>query len=171
LGDSPPTRHGFAQLAGAGWDSRAIELVDWGLKKALGPAAYVIAGLRAMAEFKPRLTVRSPHHPAPLRGELVLIGNGGYYGGPFRLFPKADPRDGRLDVLVFPRITWSTMLEIGYSFLEGTLTRAAGAFYFQTDSFEIEGDPRVWFQLDGDNIGHLPVRFTVARQALRVLIP
>ena len=37
----------FAQLAGAGMDARAIELVDWGHKKKIGPLAYLIAGLKA----------------------------------------------------------------------------------------------------------------------------
>jgi hypothetical protein len=37
---------------------------------------------------------------------LVLIGNGRFYGGSFKLFP-ADMRDGLLDVTVFPRVTGS----------------------------------------------------------------
>jgi diacylglycerol kinase (ATP) len=41
-------RQYFAQLAGAGMDARAIELVDWGHKKKIGPVAYFIAGLKAM---------------------------------------------------------------------------------------------------------------------------
>jgi diacylglycerol kinase family enzyme len=39
-------RRYFAQLAGAGLDARAVELVAWNLKKRLGPLAYVWAGLR-----------------------------------------------------------------------------------------------------------------------------
>ncbi len=47
----------FCQLAGAGLDARAIELVDWQHKKQVGKLAYVIAGLKALCEKKP---TRSP---------------------------------------------------------------------------------------------------------------
>src|SRR2546423_8787993 len=40
-----PQKRFFAQMAGAGWDSRAIELVDWQYKKRVGGLAYVVAGL------------------------------------------------------------------------------------------------------------------------------
>ena len=43
----------FCQLAGAGLDARAIELVDWQHKKQVGKLAYVIAGLKALCEKKP----------------------------------------------------------------------------------------------------------------------
>jgi len=42
-------RRYFAQLAGAGLDARAIELVQWQLKKKIGPLAYIVAGLKALA--------------------------------------------------------------------------------------------------------------------------
>ena len=50
----------FVQLAGAGLDARAIELVDWSHKKKAGPLAYVIAGLKALRERQPK----SPSAPA-----------------------------------------------------------------------------------------------------------
>jgi diacylglycerol kinase family enzyme len=37
---------GFCPIGGAGLDSRAIELVNWELKKKLGPVAYVVAGFK-----------------------------------------------------------------------------------------------------------------------------
>ena len=36
-------------------------------------------------------------------GELVLVGNGCFYGGKYRLHPGADLRDGLLEVRVFPK--------------------------------------------------------------------
>jgi len=66
-------RRFFVQLAGAGLDARAIELVSWPLKKKLGPLAYVIAGLRASRERRPLIT--ASNGPASLAGELILIGN------------------------------------------------------------------------------------------------
>jgi diacylglycerol kinase family enzyme len=91
----------FIQLAGAGLDSRSIELVTWELKKKLGPLAYVVAGCRAMREPQPVIVA---HGPAPVSGGLVLIGNGRFYGGSFAVFPQASMQDGLLDVCVFPKV-------------------------------------------------------------------
>ena len=91
-----PQRCFFAQLAGAGLDARAIELVQWQLKKKIGPLAYIVAGLKALLGAPSKVTAAGGGHSAT--GELVLIGNGRFYGGRFRLFPKADLRDGLLDV-------------------------------------------------------------------------
>lgn len=79
-----PARRYFAQLAGAGLDARAIELVNWRLKMKIGPLAYVVAGLRALTESQQRISVANGE--AKTAGELVLIGNGGLYGGSFGFF-------------------------------------------------------------------------------------
>ena len=165
-----PARRYFAQLAGAGLDSRAIELVDWNLKKKLGPLAYVAAGIKALGEPRSPLTVTSVH--GSVRGELVLIGNGRFYGGRLNLFPQADFRDGRLDVTVFPKVNWATIVRAGWGWLTDEIHRSAGAQTFQAESFTLTSDrPDISFQLDGDNVGHLPVKFSVQRAALRVLVP
>ena len=92
-------RRYFVQLAGAGFDARAIELVDWQHKKKVGPLAYIVAGLKALRETKPKITAEADGEQ--FTGELVLIGNGKFYGGPFEIFPQADLRDGLLDDLRF----------------------------------------------------------------------
>src|ERR1035441_8864986 len=42
--DGTPGRRYFAQMAGAGLDARAVEQVQWQLKKRIGQLAYVVAG-------------------------------------------------------------------------------------------------------------------------------
>ena len=91
LGGLPRQRY-FLQLAGAGLDSRAIELTGWNVKKKLGPLAYLLAGLKALSETRPIITVRSGQ---TLAGEWVAVGNGRFYGGPVPVFPRARLDDGR----------------------------------------------------------------------------
>jgi len=162
-------RRRFAQLAGAGLDSRAIELVDWEHKKAIGPLAYVVAGFKALAGEKTAIVASTADTAA--QGELVLIGNGRYYGGHFNLFPAANLRDGLLDVTVFPRANWETLLRCGWGWLTDRLHASAGCRTFQADSVTLTSESTVAFEVDGDNVGHLPARFSVRRQALRVVIP
>ena len=159
----------FGQLAGAGLDSRAIELVNWEQKKSFGPLAYVVAGFKALAEPKSQIIASAAH--AGAQGELVLIGNGRYYGGSFELFPKADMRDGLLDVTVFPKVNWETLFRSGWGWLTDKIHSAAGCHTFQAESFTLTSQGEVAVELDGDNVGHLPAKFSVRPKALRVLVP
>ena len=104
-------RRYFAQLAGAGLDARAIELVHWDLKKKIGPLAYVVAGLQALRARGSPITVSGGGHTTT--AELVLIGNGRLYGGHFELFPEAELADGVLEVCAFPRVNWLTLARCG----------------------------------------------------------
>ena len=167
--DDQPQRRYFAQLAGAGLDSRAIELVNWEQKKVIGPLAYVVAGFKALAEPKP--TIIASADKAGAMGELVLIGNGRYYGGTFELFPKADLRDGMLDVTVFPKVNWEVLFRTGWGWLTDQLHSAAGCHVFQAESFSLTSSGAVACEMDGENVGHLPARFALRPRGLRVLVP
>lgn len=162
-------RRCFAQLAGAGLDSRAIELVDWQRKKAFGPLAYVLAGLEAVMEPQPRISVKlgADEH----EGELVLVGNGRRYGGDFPLFPAAHLADGRLTVAIFPKVDVPALVRFGWGWLTGRIHEATDCRVFQTESFSLSASSGVAFELDGDNAGHLPATFSVRPGALRVLAP
>jgi YegS/Rv2252/BmrU family lipid kinase len=87
----------------AGFAAAATEVLSRRAKRMLGPAAYVVGGLRA--------GLRPPAWPARVEvdgrvvdGEAlaVVVGNGGSFGGGQWLLPDADLGDGLLDVLVVP---------------------------------------------------------------------
>ena len=159
----------FVQLAGAGWDARAIELVDWSHKKKIGPLAYVIAGLKALRERQPKITVRTGGQS--VTGEFVLVGNGRFYGGPVSVFPQADLRDGLLDICILPRLNWWTLMRCVPGLLTNRKPPASFAQFIQADKFELAGEPQTAFELDGEWVGHLPATFSVERERLRVVVP
>ncbi len=157
----------FAQLAGAGLDARAIQLVSWSLKKKIGPLAYLWAGLRALSETQSNLSVSDGIRS--LAGQLVLIGNGRMYGGNFKVFPEADATDGFLDVCVFPRVNWPMLMRCGFQLLlTGSLPENA-VTRLRTKSFTLIGPSGVCAEVDGELAGPLPARFTVQPKTLRVL--
>lgn len=162
-------RRWFAQLAGAGLDSRAIELVDWRLKKRIGPLAYVWAGLKALMEKKPLLAVASADER--LQGQLVLIGNGRLYGGDFATFQDAQLDDGKLDVCVFDRVNLWTLLRCAGPLLLSNRLPEAVVRRIQTSEFALSSTDSASFELDGELIGKLPVKFAVVPRGLRVIVP
>ncbi len=162
-------RRYFIQMAGAGLDARSIELVSWSLKKKVGPLAYIVAGLRALTEKKPQISVNADGQK--ISGELALVGNGKFYGGTFAIFPAADWTDGRLEICVWPRANLWTLLRCAPGLLlqkrlpEKTVHRAAG------EKIMLTSETRAAFELDGEWVGHLPVTFSVGREKLRVIVP
>jgi diacylglycerol kinase (ATP) len=162
-------RRYFAQLAGAGLDARAIELVDWPLKKKIGPLAYVIAGLRALMRPQFKITVSDGRQT--VAGELVLIGNGRLYGGSFAIFPTADLRDGLLEVCVFPRVNWLTLARCGPGLLLRRKLAPSVATRLRSSSFTLTSSPAAPMEADGEFVGHLPATFAVERSRLRAIVP
>ena len=162
-------RRYFAQLAGAGLDARAIELVHWPLKKRIGPLAYVVAGLKALMGAQSKITVTGGGRSE--MGELVLIGNGRLYGGQYRIFPGADLRDGRLDVCVFPRVNWLTLARCGPALLLQGRPPASLVRAFQAESLTLTSPVPTPLEADGELLGRLPATFSVQRSRLRVIVP
>ena len=104
-------------------------------------------------------------------GELVLIGNGRFYGGKYPLFPLADLRDGLLEVSVFPKVNWQGFVRCGWGLLTSQLYKSGGAKHFKTDSLRLYSSLPVPFHVEGENVGALPAEFGVRTKMLRVLVP
>jgi YegS/Rv2252/BmrU family lipid kinase len=159
----------FAQLAGSGLDARAIELVGWSLKKKIGPLAYVLAGLRALRETKPKITVQA--EGKTLTGELILIGNGRLYGGPFDIFPAAQLTSGRFEVCVLPEMNWRTLWRCAPHLLLRRKLPDSAVQRCSAGRFALSCAIPAAFELDGEWIGRLPATFGLNPQSLRVAVP
>jgi diacylglycerol kinase family enzyme len=164
--DGKPESRYFLQLAGAGLDSRAIELLSWELKKKIGPLAYVWAGLRAILEKQPTIDVESGDR---ISGQLALLGNGRYYGGSFAAFPRACLEDGLLDVCVIEEVDVLRIIQLAMGAVTGDFYRFCQARHLRSANVKLSSASRVLVQLDGENVGELPVTFSVLPKVLRVI--
>lgn len=162
------TRH-FIQLAGAGLDARAVELVSWRLKKKLGMAAYIFAAIQAYGGRTHTLKVESAG--STYSGEAVLVGNGQLYGGNHAVFYRAKQDDGLLDVCVLRRVTALMLAQASLAVLTGNWSKITGVDYVQTAEFKATGATRTPLELEGDSAGELPAAFRIAHYKARVLAP
>jgi len=157
----------FAQMAGAGLDARAVERVDWTTKKRVGRLAYALAFLQALNERRPLVECRWGGER--FSGEWVLLGNGRFYAGPYAFFPKAVPSDGLLDVCVYPRLDWWTLMRFALGAVVGRVYAPPDMRYFQCEQLELHSVQRVPLELDGEAAGELPAIVRVEKQRLRVI--
>lgn len=162
-------RRYFAQLAGAGLDARAISLVNLETKKRISQFAYVLAGMKAMRGPHPKITVKAEDQSAT--GELVLAGNGRFYGGSLPVFPDAKLDDGLLDVCIFPRVCWTLIARYAIGFVTGRPLTPRDARVLRVPRARLRAAAAVPFEVEGDLCGSLPVELGLARGVLRVAAP
>ena len=167
LAGLPQSRY-FMQLAGAGLDSRAIELTGWSVKKKIGPLAYLLAAGKALCENRPLVTVQAGQ---TLAGEWAAVGNGRFYGGPVPVFPRARLDDGLLDVCVLPKTSFLRLAAALAGLAVGRMHQFCGARLLSAPALTLTSPARVLLQLDGENVGQLPATLSVEPGALRVIVP
>jgi diacylglycerol kinase (ATP) len=159
----------FIQLAGAGFDARAVELVNWELKKKIGPGAYVVAGLQALNSKQAEIEISNGTQTES--GELILIGNGKLYGGNFPILHKGDLQDGVLDAIVLKKVNWQSLPGHLWDWLSGRIYKPGGSIYLQGAEFILKSKTRAVLQLEGELVGELPAKITVQPGILRVVVP
>ncbi|MHA6513680.1 diacylglycerol kinase family protein [Tessaracoccus sp. Z1128] len=161
-----------AVMVGLGADAAVLHDTDEALKRSLGPAAYVWAGIGHI-RARPvalRLTVDG-RVPLERDASLVEVGNvGDLYPG-VSLMPAASAHDGTLEVLVAsPQTAGDVARMIGGVLRRSTdeplLDRVEGR------SVVAEFAEPVLCQVDGDVVGRVQrIRFEVVPAAVRVVLP
>ena len=167
--EGKPVQRYFIQLAGAGLDARAVELVSWKLKTNTGPLAYVVAGFQALVEKQPRLCVCADGKK--VEGELALFGNGKFYGGPFEIFPGGAPDDGLLEACVFPSVSLPALFRLAPGLLLRRKISEKQVRLVRAQKLEVTSEPSAAFELDGEWVGCLPATFSVEQKKLRMVVP
>jgi len=168
--DSPRGRRHFVQLAGVGLDAEVVRRTTRESKKALGPLSYLLS-LAQVAGAKPPLVRLHDAEGMKRVASFLLIGNGRYYGGPFKMFRQGSPSDGLIDVLLFRNQSPWDLLRYMHAILIGQHAGLEDVEYFQTSSLRVESEEPVPFELDGEMAGYIPLTFGLERDVLRVLAP
>lgn len=158
----------FVQLAGAGPDAAIIQETTWENKLAFGPLSYLFSAAGVLSGPAHALTVHLPMRD-PVICTLALIGNGRFYGGPFRIFPEAKNNDGLLDVVLFLEHGLGEVLYFLGATMTQTLKHSETIMTLQTPELRIEASPSAPFEADGELAGETPVWIRQAREPLLVM--
>jgi len=102
----------FGQILSTGFDSLVNKRANE-MKFLRGRLKYSVATLLELREFKPIpyvITVDGKRRS--IKAVLVAVGNGDSYGGGMKLIPMANPRDGKLDILILHAVSTFTLLRV-----------------------------------------------------------
>jgi diacylglycerol kinase (ATP) len=168
-----PERHAFLVMAGSGFDAATMAGAGTSMKKRLGPAAYLVAGTRAIQQKMASTTVTvdgAASRTGKTRG--VVVGNCGSLTMGLTLMPEADPTDGVLDGVIFFQRTIADWARVAYSVATRSNRESTLMPRIRGQAIEYSSDAPQPVEVDGDVIGEARgVLFHVQVGAISVRCP
>ena len=159
-------------MAGMGLDAIIMGETDPDLKRAVGPAAYVVSAVGALSR-PPFSVLTTVDAAAPVRRTvaLAMIANVGQLQGGIQLVPDARPDDGLVDLLFADAHGAGEWAELAGRMVAGA-SESARIERGQGRSVLLETDEPVAYQVDGDTLGTCTrLQATVVPGALAVMVP
>jgi YegS/Rv2252/BmrU family lipid kinase len=158
----------FLLMAGIGLDATIIETVNPAHKKQWGIGSYLAAGLKTLAEWplKPfSVKFDAQQHEAT----FAIVANAANYAAWFTIAPNSRLESEHLEICVFN--SHSRLLYLSYAFLSlfGAHTLSSKVIYEPVTETYANSSNTTPVQLDGEVVGHLPMRFECVPHALRIV--
>lgn len=177
--DTPPRRidvgrfneRFFLAFGGIGLDAHVVARVTPEMKGILGSPAFLLTGVRLAWKYRKltpvaRLIVDDRREESSFW--LILVANIATYGGGVRAAPLASVQDGLLDVCIFPKSSYSGIVRQILATFAGVHLRHPEIGYFQCKRLQVETEPSVMIQVDGEVVGETPGIFSIVPAALTV---
>jgi len=160
----------FSIMAGVGFDAHVVANLNLRLKRATGKFAYVWQTLVEWARLSPR-RFRVTADGAVCDCASTIVAKGHFYAGRYVAAPEASPDRDSFELVLFERGGRWAVLRYALALGLGRLAKARGVRIVRARDILIEGPDGEPVHADGDIVGTLPARFTIAPDKLCVLAP
>jgi diacylglycerol kinase family enzyme len=160
----------FLHMGGSGIDSRLFLSTNQSHKKRLGWKAYLLPALRNIFGPPARFTLTTEHGTVSVISPLVLVAIGGSILRPeLQIAPDIARDDGYLDVFIFTPKGANKVAETGLKLL----SRQSSPYItrIRCKRLEMDADPTMPVEIDGDVVTLTPATFTIEPLALQVIVP
>ncbi len=166
----------YVNVASVGLGAEVTRTLSPRMKRAAGALAYPLAAIKAFLSHKPfsaTLTFPDSDHPPATFERLlqVAVGNGRFYGGGMAVAPDAGIDDRTLDVYAIEMGRPRDLIGMARYLKSGDFIRREGVHYYGTARVRIETDPPLRINIDGELVNQTPELFSLAPEALNVLVP
>jgi len=166
----------YVNVASVGLGVEVTRSLSPQLKKRIGPLAYPVAAIKAFFKHKPfaaRLNFPNGDHEPVQYDRLlqVAVGNGRFYGGGMVVAPGSGIDDRSLDIYAIRLGRRRDLLGVVRYLKSGDFVKSEGVEHFRTQRVRLETEPELPVNVDGELVARTPEQFSVASNALRVLVP
>jgi YegS/Rv2252/BmrU family lipid kinase len=166
--DASRRRHWFINVAGAGFDAHVIGRLPRQVPSAL---AYLGGALRGLATYRsPAFRITTDQAVIEDRLLLAFVANAQYCGNRMHVAPTAQPDDGLFDVIAIREVGLGAVLMKLAKLYRGTILGDPVVRHWRAAAVCIDASPTVMVQADGQLLGMTPARFSIRRQAVRVVV-
>jgi diacylglycerol kinase (ATP) len=166
----------YVNVASVGLSVGTTRALSPWLKKSTGPLAYPLAATRAFFKHEPfsaRLVFPDEDNE-PVEYDRLLqiaVGNGRFYGGGMVVAPESGIDDRTLDIYAIELGRSRDLFGLARYIKSGDFINVEGVHHFRTSRVRLETDPELQVNIDGEVVTHTPQDFSVARNALNVMVP
>ena len=164
-------RRWFMNVSAGGF-SGAVSEKATEVKDRWGPLTYLRAAVGTLPQLQGhdvRVTLDGGERLA-VEAYNVVVSNGRFVAGGIPVAPQSLLDDGWLDLMIAPSATIPQLAVIVPQVLLGRHTENDLLLFRKAKRIEIESDPPMTYNLDGELVGEGPVRFEVKPRALAVVV-
>lgn len=172
-----PTRRYFLNIASFGLSGEVVKYVNRSGKKLGATPTFLLSVAQASLRYSPPEValfyedesgqIIERHQQRILN---VVLANARYFGGGMRVAPRADMADGLFDVVVIGALSRLQQSLHMAKMYRGEIEHIPHTHQRRSALVRAEalGDAPVLLDIDGEQPGRLPARFTLERAALRL---
>lgn len=166
----------YVNVASVGLAVEATRSLSPRLKKSIGPLAYPVAAISAFFKHEPftaRLSFPDGDHETIDYGRLlqIAVGNGRFYGGGMVVAPDSGIDDRSLDIYAIKLGRRRDLVGVARYLRSGDFVRNESVDHFRTTRVLLETEPKLPVNVDGELVAKTPEEFSVAANALHVIVP
>jgi hypothetical protein len=161
----------FVNVATVGLTTKIAQALTNDAKRKYGRLVYLFAMARALgqtAPFRARLTLDGQDHE--FETLQIVVGNGRYHAGPFRLSPDAGIRDGRLTMYALQTASKSAFIKLAVRLASGTQRDLGEVFGAEFTEGRLETTPAKRVTVDGEVGLRTPITFSCRPASVRVVV-
>lgn len=168
---SKGTRY-FVNMSAGGFSGMVDKKITRRIKRTWGPLTYIrgaAAALPKMHGYKTKILFDDDEE---LTAELynVVVANGRFVAGGLPIAPTAEPDDGFLEVVLFPKRGAPEMALLAAAIVLGKHLSNNATILRRAKKVAIRSNPGMWFNVDGELVGSAPATFQLVPLALKFIV-
>ncbi|MCD6288338.1 MAG: diacylglycerol kinase family lipid kinase [Candidatus Hydrogenedentes bacterium] len=144
-------------------------------KRVRGTLPYLAIALATLVQWRHIPVTLDLDDRATIRANIleIAVANGQYFGGGMHIAPRASIQDGRLDLVIVPKIGLGRALAFIPPLYRNGILGRNGVIWRQCRKITVRSDDEIKtpIEIDGEDVGCLPATFEVIPQPISVLVP